>query len=266
MTHSDDIWDDENLDSSWLERWPDGWTVRHVTQTTSTNDELLRAAERGELGDRSVLVADHQTSGRGRLDRRWDAPPRTNLLASMYLAEVPKNPTEVMQRVGIAIVDAVEHLLGGDGPGNRSKDPAGAAQPRHCGLKWPNDVLLGGLKLAGVLAQRSTNVPGVVVGFGVNVGWAPSTAARLGSDVDTTPATLLRLVLEAFDRLPADVSTVYHDRLDTIGHIVRVELPGGEVQRGRATDVDDMGRLVVLDQAGREHRFGVGDVIHLRLA
>ncbi|MFT7503363.1 MAG: BirA family biotin operon repressor/biotin-[acetyl-CoA-carboxylase] ligase, partial [Gammaproteobacteria bacterium] len=64
---------------------PSIWDLREVTETGSTNTDLLHLAEAGEIGHRTVLRTDHQTAGRGRLDRRWDAPAGANLLASMYL-------------------------------------------------------------------------------------------------------------------------------------------------------------------------------------
>ena len=81
MSVHGDIWD--------AVPWPDGWTVRHVAETGSTNADLLADLDAGLIGDRNVLVTDHQTAGRGRLDRRWDAPPGTNLLVSIALTPVP---------------------------------------------------------------------------------------------------------------------------------------------------------------------------------
>jgi BirA family biotin operon repressor/biotin-[acetyl-CoA-carboxylase] ligase len=130
-------------------------------------------------------------------------------------------------------------------------------------LKWPNDLLLDGRKLAGVLAQATT-VEGrlvVVVGIGINVRWAPPEAAMLGEQHD--PLHLLAALLAAFDDLPDDVSVRYRERLATLGTAVRVHLPDGEVE-GRAVDVEPDGRLVVLDACGLTHRFAVGDVVHLR--
>ncbi|MFT7394464.1 MAG: BirA family biotin operon repressor/biotin-[acetyl-CoA-carboxylase] ligase, partial [Candidatus Azotimanducaceae bacterium] len=135
------------------------------------------------------------------------------------------------------------------------------------GLKWPNDVLLHGTKLAGVLAQGSTSAPGVVVGFGVNVGWAPPGAARVHElDTSVTPALLLERVLLAFDALPDDISTSYRARLQTLGRRVRVELPGAVNVFGQAIDVDADGRLMVRLDDGQIRAFDVGDVVHLRPA
>jgi BirA family biotin operon repressor/biotin-[acetyl-CoA-carboxylase] ligase len=237
---------------------PSIWNLRDVTQTGSTNTDLLRSAEAGEICHRTVLRADHQTAGRGRLDRRWDAPAGTNLLASMYL-DLPKlSAVELMHRVGLSIVHAVTNLQAA--ADLESTDSM-------VGLKWPNDVLLRGTKLAGVLAQRSTSAPGIVVGFGVNVGWAPPGAARVHDlDLSVTPASLLNRVLLAFDALPDDISTSYRERLQTIGQRVRVELPGSVNVSGQAIDVDADGRLMVQLDDGQIRVFDVGDVVHLRPA
>ena len=224
--------------------WPIGWHVSVVEETGSTNADLLDAAAHG-APDRSVLVARHQTAGRGRLDRRWDAQPGANLLVSLLFREVPATPGELTQRVGLAAIAACERVAG--------------VKPT---LKWPNDLLLDGAKLAGILAQAKLGAqPAVVVGIGINVGWAPEGSARLGDAVD--PLDLLSAMLTAYDELPADVSPLYRNNLGTLGRSVRVELSDGMVV-GRAIDVEPDGRLVVVDDCGITHRFAVGDIVHLR--
>ncbi|MEX2628167.1 MAG: biotin--[acetyl-CoA-carboxylase] ligase [Ilumatobacteraceae bacterium] len=233
--------------------WPAGWHVRHVEVTGSTNTDLLAAAASG-APDRTVLAADHQTAGRGRLDRRWEAPPGANLLVSLLFRDVPETPGELVQRTALAAAEACRRVAGAD-----------------VWLKWPNDLLLDGRKLAGILSQRAPGDPGsgarggpVVVGLGLNVGWAPEGGARLGAAVSR--AAVLRALLEAHDELPDDHHELvgrYRDRLDTLGRRVRVEIPDGEVV-GRAIDVTDDGRLVVLDGCGVTHRLDVGDVVHVR--
>jgi len=233
--------------------------VRHVDETGSTNADLIVAVMAGTAANRTVLATDHQTAGRGRLDRRWDAPPGTNLLVSMVVTPIPAVPAEVTHRVGLAAVAAVRRFL--------ATDVAPSAR-----LKWPNDVLLDGRKLAGILAQRVPGRDAVVVGMGLNVGWAPEGAAALGlladhaiADPVVTPLRLLRALLEEFDALSGDIATQYRDALVTIGQTVRVELPGDTpALHGRAVAVDDSGRLVVVDAAGMSHDLDVGDVVHVR--
>jgi BirA family transcriptional regulator, biotin operon repressor / biotin---[acetyl-CoA-carboxylase] ligase len=244
---------------------PPGWTVEHVTVTGSTNRDLLAMA--ADRPDRSVLVTDHQTAGKGRLDRRWDAPPGTNLLVSILFHVVPAQPIELTRRVALAAIAACRDVAAAD-----------------VVLKWPNDLLLAGRKLAGnvspdvgrklagnvspdagrklagILAERSAGGD-VVVGLGLNVGWCPDGAARLGDGI--APRDVLRSLLAAYDRLPADVAPAYRAALSTLGQRVRVELPSGTAE-GTAIDVDGDGRLVVVDACGMTQRYAVGDVVHLR--
>ena len=221
--------------------WPAGWTIEHVTSTGSTNADL--AATAATRSDRSVLIADHQTAGRGRLDRRWDAPPGANLLASLLFHVIHDPPVELTQRVGLAAIAAVDDVAG-----------------VRAHLKWPNDVLVDGGKLAGILAQRTAG-GAVVVGIGLNVRWAPEGAARLGEDHD--PLDVLAALLDAYDALPADVAPAYRDRLVTLGQRVRVERLA-DVLEGTAVDVDSAGRLVVVDACALSHHIDVGDVVHVR--
>ncbi|MFZ4718207.1 MAG: biotin--[acetyl-CoA-carboxylase] ligase [Ilumatobacteraceae bacterium] len=225
--------------------WPAGWHVRVVEETGSTNADLLAEAADG-APNRSVLAARHQTAGRGRLDRTWVAPPGANLLVSLLFTEVPHVPHQLTQRVGLAAIAASTQVAG--------------VTPS---LKWPNDLLVDDRKLAGILAQ-STLVAGrqaVVVGIGVNVGWAPPEGARLGEALD--PLNLLEALLTAYDALPVDITAAYRANLGTLGRAVRVELSDG-VLEGRAIDVEADGRLVVLDACGISHRVDTGDVVHLR--
>lgn len=222
--------------------WPDGWIVNEVDETGSTNADLLAVAD--SAPDRSVLRADHQVAGRGRLDRRWDAPPGSNLLVSILFRRVPEQASELTWRLGLAIIDA-----------------ARAAAGAELVLKWPNDVMSGDEKVAGILAQRAEN-GAVVVGAGINLGWAPTGAARVG-DID--PRAFLRVVLAAYDALPDDVTDRYRAALSTLGRRVRVERPQGELV-GTAIDVDAAGRLAVIDECAVSHHVDVGDVIHLRTA
>jgi BirA family biotin operon repressor/biotin-[acetyl-CoA-carboxylase] ligase len=216
--------------------------VREVAETGSTNADLLAVADRA--ADRTVLRADHQTAGRGRLDRRWDAPPGTNLLVSLLFTDVPGHPSELTRRVGLAIVGAARRV-------------SGVAAT----LKWPNDVLVDDAKAAGILAQIAPD-GAVVVGAGVNLRWAPDGAARLG---DVEPGAFLAAVLEAYDGLPDDISDRYRSVLSTIGRRVRIERPMDAIV-GTAVDVDEAGRLTVIDECAISHHVDAGDVVHLRPA
>ena len=157
-------------------------------------------------------------------------------------------PRALTQRVGLAALDAARAVLPG----------------ADVTLKWPNDLLLDGRKLAGILAQRSASTGAIVVGLGLNVGWAPDGAARLGEGIGV--AHVLRETLVAFDALGSDVAERYRLDLATLGSDVRVDLPDGSVLDGRATGVDDDGRLIVAANDGSIQHLDVGDVVHARHA
>lgn len=243
-----------------------GWTVRHVVETGSTNDDLLAVATDDPTAARVAHLADHQTAGRGRLDRRWDAPAGSNLLCSLLITPPPGEPAVALQAVqhavALAAVDAARSLVGGD-----------------LRLKWPNDVVAVSAdgswrKVAGMLSvavpARPPSPTRVIVGIGINLGWAPEGGARVVDSAGRSPAPreFLDAMLPVVDALVSAGPTVIHERyrerLDTLGRRVRVEQAGAEAIVGRAVDVDIDGRIVVLDDCAITHRLGVGDVVHLR--
>lgn len=180
-----------------------------------------------------AVLADHQTAGRGRRDRAWEAPPGTALLASFVL---PFRPLASLA-AGVAAAEAC-------GPGVR--------------LKWPNDLLLDGAKLGGILVEV---VDGrAVVGIGINLTAAPPGAARLARGRDELFEALCGALDRWSDAAPEAVLEAWRARSDTLGRRVRAEL-GGEVVEGMAEDVDSDGALVI---GGR--RVHAGDVTHLRSA
>lgn len=233
------------------------WTVTRVAETGSTNADLLTAAAQGAAHG-TVLVTDHQTAGKGRLGRVWDAPPGSNLLVSVLFRQgfEPDAAHQLTQRVAVAAARAAERLAG--------------VSPQ---LKWPNDLLVDGCKLAGILAQAGVvagRVDHVVVGMGLNLGWAPEGAARLeGVERDAFLVGWLDELAAGFERPaddPDDVAAEYRRRLVTLGQRVRVELPGRADLLGTATEVLADGTLVVVDDGGGRHTVSAGDVHHLRPA
>lgn len=242
-----------------------GWhDVTVVAETGSTNQDLLAAAQRG-AAEGTVLVAETQTAGRGRLGRSWQSPPRTALLFSVLLrpAVPPARRGWVPLLAGVAVATALRELTAVD------------AQ-----LKWPNDVQLGGEKLAGLLAEQAG--PAIVAGTGLNVhatrGELPPGATSLalhGADQAGRAGLLAGLLAElerrylrwaaGHDGDPTD-SGLRDDYLRlcaTIGRQVRVSLPGGQELTGTASDVDEAGRLVVSD-GWQETAVSAGDVVHVR--
>jgi len=233
------------------------WTIQRVREVDSTNRQLLADARAG-APDGAVLVADHQTAGRGRLDRTWEATSGSSLLVSVLLRSmVDAARTHLMVMASaLALRDAVGEVAGFD--------------PE---LKWPNDLVVGARKLAGLLAERDADA--VVVGAGVNVradAFGPELAARAtaceieaGRAVDRDrllDAFLERLAerLDALDAVPVD----YRAGLGTLGRAVRVETGAGDIT-GTAVDVRDDGALVVRTDDGTDHIVTTGDVVHLHL-
>ena len=209
--------------------------VRWFAELDSTN-RLAADLARAGAADGVVVGADHQTAGRGRRGRTWESRPSAALLVSVVLRPAPPLVTLA---AGVAAADACDAVAG-----------------VVTALKWPNDVLVDGAKVGGILSELVGDA--AVVGLGVNLGWAPAGAAALGPDVDRDD--LLRAYLTGLDGLnnARDVLARYRRRCATLGRRVRVEVPGPTVE-GTAEAVDDEGRLVV---DGRP--ISAGDVIHLR--
>ena len=179
----------------------------------------------------SVVVAEEQTAGRGRLGRRWEAPPGTALLASFVVAPNP-----------------LASLV------------AGVAAAEACGrgvrLKWPNDLLLEGAKLGGILVEAQAGKH--LIGVGINLNWAPPGAARLdGEDRDALLGRLEDALGRRLRAAPAEVLARWRELSDTLGRRVRVELPGRTFE-GLAEDLAADGSLVVSGVAVH-----AGDVVHL---
>jgi BirA family biotin operon repressor/biotin-[acetyl-CoA-carboxylase] ligase len=211
--------------------------VRRFAEIDSTNRYLLDEARAG-APEFTVAVADHQTSGRGRLGRTWEAPAGAALLCSVLFR--PSLPPERLHLVTAAVGLAARDALDG-----------------RPDLKGPNDLLLEDHKLAGILAEA--DLPSVVVGIGVNVTWAPPGAACLGPDADRED--VLGRLLRSLDALYGrweEVATRYRVECATVGRRVRVEL-ADETFEGTAEDLTDDGHLVV---DGRVVL--AGDVVHLR--
>jgi BirA family biotin operon repressor/biotin-[acetyl-CoA-carboxylase] ligase len=251
------------LDGTWAR-------VDIVDRTGSTNADLLAAAAAG-APDRTVLIAEHQDAGRGRLARSWISPPGSGLTVSVLLRPdgVPASRLGWLTLIaGLATYDAVRSLT---------------AVP--CGLKWPNDLLLGPAqrKVAGILAEvADSQRPAVVVGIGLNVAAAPSDqlgATSLAAEgVDAGRTEVLIALLAALGRREAAwraargdpdsirVRADYRAACLSLGASVRVELPGGGVYTGIAEDIDTDGRLLLLDPTGHRRAVAAGDVVHLRPA
>jgi BirA family biotin operon repressor/biotin-[acetyl-CoA-carboxylase] ligase len=222
--------------------------IQELAAVDSTNRYLLDLARSG-APEGVVVVADYQSAGRGRLGRSWEAPPGAALLASILLRPDPALvPPERRWLVTAAVALA-------------GADACGTAIDFKVDVKWPNDLLIGDRKLAGILAEADAGA--IVVGIGVNVGGAPPGAVGLGPSAERGQllASLLTNLERWCDRWD-DVGRAYQDRCDTVGRLVRVVLPGGNAVVGRATAVGPDGGLVVASEKG-EFTFHAADVIHV---
>ncbi|MFD3726513.1 biotin--[acetyl-CoA-carboxylase] ligase [Streptomyces sp. NPDC058671] len=250
---------------------PDGlWTSLDVVTTTgSTNSDL--AARADELPGGTVLVAEEQTSGRGRLDRSWTAPARSGLFLSVLLKpEVPAHRWGWLPLLtGVAAATGLAKAAGVD-----------------MSLKWPNDLLVSVAgeerKTGGILAERA-GADAVVIGLGLNVTLredelpVPGAGSLLLADaVSTDRDTLLRAVLRSFEQWYGDwvradgdpdasgLQAAYAAGCATLGRRVRADLPGERVLEGEAVALDGDGRLVVATEGGGTEAVGAGDIVHLR--
>lgn len=240
------------------------WRIVHLDRIDSTNSEVLRRASDGELPG-LIVVADYQSAGRGRLERRWESPPGANLLASFLLA-MPADPRARWQIPGALAVAAA------------------TAIETTCGIvarvKWPNDLLVGGEKVAGILTESASSPTGPAlsaVGIGVNClepgpPEVSSTSLSLAAGRDVAPGALLDELIDslsdALEHLvdPDDPSRLL-ERLRaqsaTIGAEVKVIHLDGRIEVGRATTIDRSGCLVIETVTGL-HAVSEGDVEHLR--
>lgn len=243
--------------------------IRWFETLGSTNSYLAGEARRG-APENLVVAALHQTAGRGRLDRRWEAPPGASLLASVLLRpEIPPDRLHLCTgAVALAGADACRALTG--------------VSPE---LKWPNDLLVADRKLAGILAESVSDSPGdtggrmaVVVGIGCNIDWpgppgAGGTSLRQEGGRPVSPRELLEgvlgmlwpRVLQLATRTGQDeLAGELRRRTATLGRWVKVELLGtAEPVVGRAVGLTDSGHLLV-EAGGALQEVVAGDVVHLR--
>jgi BirA family transcriptional regulator, biotin operon repressor / biotin---[acetyl-CoA-carboxylase] ligase len=240
--------------------------VRYFSSIGSTNDEAMTWAAKG-VRDLSIIVADEQTAGRGRLDRPWFTPPATALAFSLILrpsADEMPHLSRIVGLAALALADALKKL---------------GLAPQ---IKWPNDILLNGRKVAGILIELTwagEDVDCVVIGVGVNVakGATPSTDVLrfpaislehiLGRIPDRT--SLLHDIITAFIALRPHMHTdsfmgTWEKSLAYYGMEVRAEMGADQVVTGKVTGLETDGSLKILDEHGKTVTVRFGDV-RLRL-
>ncbi len=228
-----------------------------VEVTGSTQDDLYQLASSEKAIPKTILASEFQSSGRGRLDRTFEAAPHSALTFSIYIEpKVDKEEWSFLTLLaGLSLHEALHAL-----------DPQ-----VEVGIKWPNDLLIGEKKFVGMIAQATNK--GVVIGIGINVGMtseelpvenATSLSIEGFAELDRN------LILAAFiNHFEINVEMWEHDQSFlaqyraasvTLGKEVEVSLPGGEAIKGRAVDISNAGALIL--ENGNE--VTVGDVVHLR--
>jgi BirA family biotin operon repressor/biotin-[acetyl-CoA-carboxylase] ligase len=239
-------------------------------ETGSTNADVA-AAGRSGVPEGLVVVAEQQLAGRGRRDRQWVSPPRAGLTLSVLLrpgGDVPQRHWSWLPLLaGVALREAVERRAELDAR-----------------VKWPNDLLVGDAKCAGILAEVVGDA--VVVGIGLNVTTRaeelppttglPATSLQLAGARATDRDPLLRALLRGLagwyggwreaggDAEMCGLLAAYREGCATIGREVSVQVPDGAEIRGHADTVDNDGLLVIRTVDGAERRVSAGDVLHVR--
>jgi len=244
---------DETLIASLTSQY---WRVSVVELTASTQSDLAELASAGRVTNGDVIAAEYQSSGRGRLDRTFDAPASTALLFSFYL-EPQRNRSDWGFIAHLAALTLQEVIS--------------ANLKSEIKLKWPNDILISDKKVAGLIAQ--TTGEGIIVGIGLNVGMSSeelpvSTATSLaitGSnqlDRNYILVQFLKLFSSKFQEwdIGRNFTAEYSKVSATLGKQVQIEVAGRDNRTGLAQSITSSGSLMLAD--GFE--VNVGDVVHLR--
>lgn len=238
--------------------------VLTVPSTGSTNADVAALARDG-AAEGLVLVAAEQTAGRGRRDRRWASPAGKSVSMSLLLQPRPALPQWgwLSLVAGLATFSALAGL---------------APSPRAVQLKWPNDVLVSGRKVCGILSERVEHRSGAraVVGLGINLTLTadelpvPSATSLSLEGFDVGVDEVVAAVLGQFEahyRLwqeAGELRAMYEARCTSVGAELEVVVDAQRSVAGRGTGVDEFGRLLVATSSGTR-AFAAGDVVHARL-
>lgn len=244
-----------------------GTRFHYFAELDSTNTRARELAESG-AAEGEIVIAESQTQGRGRLGRRWESPPLSNLYLSIVLRPglPPKHAPQITLAAAVALVETVGSFL-----------------PRPPVIKWPNDILIDGKKLAGILTEAACDtecVQYVILGIGLNLNYraetmpqtlrqrATSMADRAGENL-SRETVLVRLIHDldrCYGELEESGFAALRPRWETHfglrGRRVRVEL-GDQTIIGRAQGIDHEGALIVETDDEQRRSIIAGDVIPL---
>jgi BirA family biotin operon repressor/biotin-[acetyl-CoA-carboxylase] ligase len=246
-----------------------GNNIISYTQTGSTNDVALSLAASGAR-EGTLVVAENQTKGRGRRNRKWMSPIGTSILASLILRPmIMAHEAHVISLISAAaITQAIRSV---------TQLPAF--------IKWPNDIIIGNKKVSGVLVEMRTEkgwVDFLVVGMGVTVNIESAFLPREISEIATSLSSelgyyisriqllqeIMRQLEERYIKLKTreikPLTAEWENLTDTIGRQVRVSLPG-YIVRGQAVNIDETGALIIRKHTGKLHRINADELIQLRV-
>jgi BirA family biotin operon repressor/biotin-[acetyl-CoA-carboxylase] ligase len=242
-----------------------GREVRYLTETDSTNRQAYALGESG-IGEGLVVIADRQTAGKGRMGRVWVSPPAVNLYLSVLLR--PPLPPHAAPQLTFVSTVAVSRTIAA----------VSGLQPTH---KWPNDLLINGCKVAGLLNEMSAEsdrIRFVVLGIGVNLNMTaeqfpadlrmPATSLFIAGGRPVARAAFARELLQQLDALYAEylnhglapILAEWESRCDLIGKGVEVDEAGSGLIRGLASGIDRDGALLLTLADGSTARILAGDV------
>ena len=233
------------------------WRVKVVDVTESTQDDIAVSATLGEASHGDVLVAEFQSKGRGRLDRSFEAAPGASLTFSFFIE--PSRDKSYWSFLPLLSGIALQHAL-------TSLD---SNIQTH--IKWPNDLLIGDMKVAGIIAQTAGT--GVVIGIGLNVGMTEeelpvphASSLSINGFTQLDRNLILAEILKRFEELfiewdsGRDFVDEYAKVSSTLGNSIEAKLPGGVTRSGVASKIDHHGALILSDGSA----ITAGDIVHLR--
>lgn len=241
-----------------------GTTIRLFQEVESTNDEAAALADRGEA-EGAIVIAEAQRRGRGRMGRRWQSPRGLGLYLSVILRPaIPPQSAPLLTLMGaVAAADAIERTTG-----------------LTTALKWPNDLIVHGRKVGGILGEMAADSSGllhVILGFGINVNQAETDfeaelrrtagSLRVEADHPIDRTAMVRSFCESLDGWyerflcdgPLPILEHARRRCLTVGRMVTARSGDQEIS-GFAVELDDLGRLVIRDAQGALHHLVAGDV------